>query len=82
MCERKVTGTSDWTKYEIVLDVPDSASKIGFGAILSGEGKLWLDAVAFDVVGNDVSSTDCPCSQRHREPAEPLLPSNLNFEQV
>ena len=59
-------------------DVPNESTKIGFGAILAGVGKLWLDDVAFDVVGNDVPVTDCPCSERRRPTC---APRNLNFEE-
>ncbi len=54
---RSIKGTTDWTKYDVVLDVPKEATNINFGALLSGDGKIWLDEVKFEVVGNDVPST-------------------------
>jgi hypothetical protein len=57
MWKRRIKGTTDWKKYEIVLDVPQQATSIYFGALLNGNGKLWLDEIKFDVVGNDVPST-------------------------
>lgn len=81
MCERKITGTHDWTKCEIVLDVPTDGSKIGFGAILASTGQLWFDDISFDVVTEDVDVTDCICSDRRRKmPELSLTPRNLNFE--
>lgn len=81
MCNRKITGTTDWTKYEIVLDVPRESTKIAFGVILCGKGKLWFDDVAFDVVSNDVKISDCPCSERHQTSEKVEQPKNLDFEQ-
>jgi len=74
-CERSIVGTTDWTKYESVVDVPPSSSNIAFGVMLGGTGKLWIDHVAFDTVSEDVPVTDCPCSRRSRS-----QPVNLNFE--
>ena len=57
MWKRPIKGTADWKKYEIVLDVPSDATIIYFGAMLGGTGKLWLDEIKFEVVGNDIAST-------------------------
>ena len=76
MCNRKISGTTDWTKYELVLEVPHDASKLAFGVILNGSGKLWFDDLSFDVVTREIELTDCPCSQRSRS----NQPRNLKFE--
>lgn len=76
MCNRKISGTTDWTKYDLVLDVPPEASKLAYGVILSGRGQLWFDDLSFEVVTDEISTTDCPCSQR----SQLLQPRNLNFE--
>ena len=39
MDRREVKGTTDWTRHEINLDVPQAALRIAFGAILSGAGR-------------------------------------------
>lgn len=75
MCNRKIIGTNDWTKCQIVLEIPTEATKLGFGAILGGKGELWVDDYEFDVVDDDVPVTDCPCSERNRG-----TPRNLDFE--
>src|SRR5262249_33100474 len=51
MADRAVKGTTDWKKYEIVLDVPQSAQLIAFGILLSGTGQVWLDDMKFETVG-------------------------------
>jgi len=77
MCKRYIHGTTDWTEHSIVLDVPESATNIAFGIMLGGNGTVWFDDVSFEVVGNDVSITDCPCSTNYRGRNEA---QNLNFE--
>lgn len=60
MQNRPVKGTSDWKKYEVVLDVPDKAGLIGFGVNLSGSGQVWVDDIQLEVVGKDIASTSLP----------------------
>jgi hypothetical protein len=48
--DRSVKGTTDWTKYEIVLDVPAQASNIAFGALIAGTGQIWFNNIKFDTV--------------------------------
>ncbi len=57
MYTRFVNGTTAYTKYEIVLDVPDSSSDIEYGARLTGAGQIWFDQLSFEVVGKDVPLT-------------------------
>ena len=57
MRDRPIKGTTNWKKYEIVLDVPKGASNIAFGALLSNTGQIWLDNVNFEIVDNFVSTT-------------------------
>jgi hypothetical protein len=45
-----VHGTTDWTRYEIRLKVPQEAEQIEAGLVLFGPGTVWLDDVALDVV--------------------------------
>ncbi len=58
MGNRPITGTTDWQKYEIVLDVPDSSVNIGYGVLMDGNGSLWISDLVFDIVGDDVASTN------------------------
>ena len=57
MYNRQIKGTTDWKKYEIVLDVPDNASNIAFGALLDGTGQIWVDNVNFEMVDNSIPKT-------------------------
>lgn len=76
MCTRQVKGTTGWTKYDIVLDIPKQSNNIAFGVMLGGKGDVWIDDFSFEKVGTDVSVTDCPCSGRRKTSAV-----NLNFEE-
>lgn len=58
MQNRPITGTQDWTKHEIVLDVPANAVWVSFGVMLSGEGAAWIDGPAFEFVGPTVPTTN------------------------
>ncbi|MFL5751882.1 MAG: hypothetical protein ACJ76F_00625 [Bacteroidia bacterium] len=53
MHDRAVKGSTNWTRYEIILDVPEAATKIVFGALLTGTGKIWFDELKFEVVEKD-----------------------------
>ena len=41
-----LVGTQDWTKREVELTVPASASQLMFGAVAGAEGTLWIDDIA------------------------------------
>ena len=73
---RSVKGTTDWKKYEIVLDVPFNSSNIAYGALLVGTGQIWFDNLNFEVVDNSIPTTG--------EGAESWTPNkeptNLDFE--
>ena len=56
MQDRPIKGTTDWQRYDVVLDVPADSTGISFGILLDGTGKVWLSGTKFDVVGADVPS--------------------------
>jgi hypothetical protein len=77
MQSRSIKGTTDWTRYEIVLDVPPEAETLNFGLLLDRDGKVWMDSLSFEVVGNDVKVTAAPPPAR----TPPPPPQNLAFDQ-
>jgi hypothetical protein len=77
MGRRAVRGTTEWTKYEIVLDVPENASNIAFGALLSGTGKIWFDDITLEDAGK-AAPTAAPKPKKNRKSNE--APMNLGFE--
>lgn len=58
MQNRAIKGTSDWKKYEIILDVPKESQNIAFGVLTSGKGTVWTDDIKFEIVDNSVETTD------------------------
>lgn len=57
MNNRAIRGTAAWQEYAIVLDVPAEAINISFGALLNGNGQIWLADARMEIVGNDVEVT-------------------------
>lgn len=78
MQDRSIKGTTDWTKYEIVLDVPSNASILAYGALLSGTGQVWFDNIYFEVVGDGVKSTGSMNGNKPDYIQD--VPTNLDFE--
>ncbi len=82
---RPVKGTTEWKKYDVVLDVPDDAEEIFFGYLVAGKGRGWVDDIAFEAVGKDVPTTGLEIQpmDRQGEPNKdvPKEPKNLDFEQ-
>ena len=50
MHNRPIKGTADWTKYEIVMDVPEGAANVVYGALLDGGGQIWIDSIEVKIV--------------------------------
>lgn len=58
MANNPIRETTDWKKYEIVLDVPEGAQRLIYGfSIAGGRGQAYMDNVTLQVVGNDVAVT-------------------------
>jgi hypothetical protein len=70
MDSRPVTGTTDWKRYEVVLDVPVGATGIAYGFFLRGKGEVWADDFKLEAVGANVPVT-----------GGPIGPRNLSFEE-
>lgn len=56
MSDRRVSGTTDWKKYEISLKLnPKETDGIVIGALLSGKGKMWIDDLKVAIDGKDLN---------------------------
>jgi hypothetical protein len=75
MQSRPIKGTTDWQKYDVVLDVPPEATGIYFGVLLTGQGTVWVNSAKFEVVDSNTPTTGG--GSRESKPDEPV---NLNFE--
>ena len=49
--------TTGWKKYEIVLDVPQQATNLAYGALLDGTGEIWISDLSFETVDRNVPVT-------------------------
>jgi hypothetical protein len=76
MSERKIQGSTNWTKYELVVDVPVDASVISLRGVLRGKGQVWFDDIQLEVVGPEVPQT----GMAKKEVYLPKEPVNLDFE--
>jgi hypothetical protein len=74
MADRRIQGTTGWTKYLVVLDVPESGAYVAFGILLEGEGQVWVDDLELLTVGHHVPTTT------NVERGYLDHPVNLNFE--
>jgi erythromycin esterase-like protein len=48
---RGPSGTTDWKRYEISLDVPADTVTINFGLIMPGRGTAWFDDLQLEIDG-------------------------------
>lgn len=79
MQDRPIRGTTGWQKYEITLDVPEDGFRIFFGALLGGEGKMWVDDFRFEVVGGGTAQGAPGPTAAGSDIS--LRPVDLDFEQ-
>jgi hypothetical protein len=72
MSDSPAKGTTDWKRYDAVLEVPKETKQIYFGYFLTGKGEAWANDFKIEAVGDDV-------------PVSPggLLdhPANMNFDE-
>jgi hypothetical protein len=79
--DQSLKGTTDWEKYEIILDVPDNASNIAYGILLVGTGQIWVDNMNFEIVTPDIQTTGVEMdSQSFTYTSHQTEPTNLDFE--
>jgi hypothetical protein len=88
MDDRPIKGTTPWKEYEIVMNVPESATQLAFGVFLSGKG-----SVAFDEVQIGSASTTARVTTIYDYEGKPLeapqasmenmieAPLNMSFEE-
>jgi hypothetical protein len=87
MDDRPVKGTTPWTEYEIVMDVPESANHLAYGVFVAGKGSVAIDDVQLGIVSlNTRLTTFYDYSKKAPEgtfsPMKRVLdgPVNLSFE--
>lgn len=63
MHDRPLRQSTDWTLAAIVLDVPENAASLHFGALLNGPGALRVTRPSFGEVDETVPVTEGPFSE-------------------
>jgi hypothetical protein len=81
MHDRALKGTQPWSPQEVVLDVPEDATGISFGLLLSGPGEAWLNHMTFEVVGKEISVTSPASPTPAPKPPLPATPVNLTLSE-
>ena len=85
MADRFAKGTTDWKQYSIVLDIPENAVNLAFGALVTGNGQAWADDLVLEAVSKDIPVT-APSMNEESESKANLkrsprsAPINLGFE--
>ena len=75
MQDRPITGSTDWARADVVLDVPKGSAVICYGFFLAGgKGEGWADGLSLTRVGLDVPVSKMP------PPQPPSEPMNLSFD--
>jgi hypothetical protein len=74
MQSRAITATTDWKRYEVVLDVAPEAQRIAFGVLLVGKGRVFVNGLGLEPVDGTVQTTGAPL------PKPPSVPKNLDFD--
>jgi hypothetical protein len=58
MDNRPITGSQDWAYHRCVLDVAPEATRLAFGVMLGGSGRVYFGPVTLEVVDDSVPVTD------------------------
>ncbi len=66
------TGNNNWRKVELILDIPEEATHISYGLLLTGKGKVWMDDITIEEVAADSRTRNKPGLKS---------PVNLGFEE-
>ena len=87
MRETGISGTTDWKKYEISLNMnPDSTKWINFVVILQGKGKVWFDGLKVTIDGKDIQTirpvTPEPFSEKAKNDRAFDKGSNIVFPEL
>jgi len=80
MSDRQIKGTTNWKKYEVILDIPINSNSMNFGVLIYGTGKVWFDNLSFEILGESTEKFNDSLNIRI---SKKLLskPTNLDFEQ-
>lgn len=75
-------GTSDWKRSEVELTVHHYAKQIDICVELKGPGRVWMDDVSLEVLGDAADARKTTEKDADSPPALPDEPANPGFEQT
>ena len=55
MAARQLKGTADWAEYRIALPLAPKSQRVALGALLVGQGRLWVDDLRLYVDGRPLA---------------------------
>lgn len=81
MEDRALSGTTEWTRCNVILDVPDNSELIALGLILYGTGKGFISEASIELVADKLAPTRAPLSVQKHTPIgyKPLNDEPTNF---
>lgn len=53
MFDSRIKGVTDWSLYEVAVNVPPKSKEIVFGILLNGTGQVWLDETMLETLQED-----------------------------
>ena len=74
-----IKHTTDWTQYEIVMDIPTTCYEIYYQLLLPGKGQAWIDNIQFETVTSSVPLSVYPQDKKSKVVINEQ-PTNLNFD--
>ncbi len=77
MADRPIRSTTEWKRYEVVVDVPEGAERLAFGILLERTGKAWVSDISFELVDETISLTNPDKIYEFQFPERPM---NLDFK--
>jgi hypothetical protein len=73
MQDRPIKGNTNWTDYEIILEVPDNATGISYGVLINGAGEVLIHHFNFEILNDSAESTGNMMKLKK--------PTNTNFDE-
>lgn len=81
MEDRGIKGTVDWTEYSIKLPYPKGAKSIYIGAMLTGDGKIWIDDFEVLIDGKNIKFIE-PVEKVYKADQDKEFDNGSNIEAI
>jgi len=78
-----ITGTTDWQRYEVSVDLtPSSTKSIVIGGLLAGKGKMWVDNLELFIDGQPLAEVSIKMASMASKDVEFDKGSNINISKL